>query len=161
MTSLHTQSAWGFREEKIRTIGLAACYNYLLKKLNEKLNIKNNKVLLIKPLKNYKIKPKSITKRIYIYIWRQRLHLLKYSPLTSHTLSLRLNRQAFENVNSCPCQIDAAFVAPDSGIKTSGTCYNRVTLIFQKIKILRFCFKVLLNLLDPIDFSLWVFHGFH
>lgn len=131
-------------------------------------NLWHNKFFLIKPLKNYKIKPKSITKgNININIYQQ-YYIILYggkdniflNSLLSFTLSLSLslNSQAFENVNSCPCQIDAAFVALDSGIKTSGTCYNRVTLIFQKIKILRFCFKVLFNLLDPIGFSLWVFY---
>ena len=28
----HAQSAWGFRGERVRVVGLTACCNYLLKK---------------------------------------------------------------------------------------------------------------------------------
>ena len=32
LTPPNVQSAWGFREEKVRTTGLAVCCNYLKKK---------------------------------------------------------------------------------------------------------------------------------
>ena len=41
LTLLHIQSAWGSREERVRTAGLAACYNYFSKKK------KKNKIFVV------------------------------------------------------------------------------------------------------------------
>ena len=44
----HVQSAWGSRGERIRAVGLAACYNYFSKKKKKKIMEKINGLFLIR-----------------------------------------------------------------------------------------------------------------